>query len=274
MALSISNLKSSSSLVHAAIFVLYGVGGIGKTKLASEFPSPLYLPTQGERPPLGVSMPQPTDENGEPRAVQSIAEVLDVFAELLTTEHEFKTVIIDSIDGLESLIWEATCARLGAASIEEPGFGKGYVEADTEWREYLSAVSALADAGIHVVQIGHPDIVRFDSPVTDPYSRYKLKLHKRGEALVVEKADVVGFLNYRVSLKSVEVGPKKKVTHAEGGRERQIHLVEGAGFIAKNRYGMPESITYKAGQGYTELAKYFGNTTDANDNGADTAAAA
>lgn len=249
MAISLSALRSSKS-TKPPVVVLYGVDGIGKTSLAAEWPDPLYLPTEGERPPSDVDM-------ATPGTVKSLDDLWNVVGELLAGGHDFKSLIIDSLDGLEGLIWQATCARLGVSSIEEPGYGRGYVEADTEWREYLAAMAELQQAGIAVVQLAHPEIVRFDSPTTDPYSRYTIKLHKRGNALVREQADVVAFLNYRVTLKEKEVAPKKTITHAEGGKERQIHLVEGAGFVAKNRFSMPDTVRYTKGQGYAELSKYF-----------------
>lgn len=256
MAISLSSLRSSKS-TNPPIVLLYGVDGIGKTSLAAEWPNPLYLPTEGERPPSDVEM-------ATPGTVESLGALLDVFGELLTEGHEFKTVIVDSLDGLEPLVWAATCARLGINSIEEAGFGKGYVEADTEWNEYLSALGALARAGINVVQLAHPEIIRFDSPTTDPYSRYTIKLHKRSNALVREKADVVAFMNYRVTIKEKEVARQTKVAHAEGGKERQVHLSEGAGFVAKNRFSMVDSITYRKGQGYADLSKYWAPANDNN----------
>lgn len=249
MALSLSSLKSSKS-TNPPIVVLYGVDGIGKTTLAAEWPAPLYLPTEGERTPAGVEIPTPG-------TIETLGALMDVFEELLTTEHEFQTAIIDSLDGLEPLVWAATCARLGVNSIEEPGYGRGYIEADSEWTEYLSALGALSRAGINVVQLAHPEIVRFDSPTSDPYSRYTVKLNKRANALVRERADIVAFCNYRVSLKEKEVGHKKTVTHAEGGKERQIHLNEGAGYVAKNRFSMPDTIKYEKGKGYESLSKHW-----------------
>lgn len=253
MAISLSSLKSTKT-TNPPVILLYGVDGIGKSSLAAEFPDPIYLPTEGERPPSDVELPTPG-------TIEGFGELLDVFGELLTEEHDRKTVIIDSLDGLEPLVWRATCARLGINSIEEAGFGKGYVEADTEWGEYLSACAALAQAGICVVQIAHPEIVRFDSPTTDPYSRYQPKLHKRANALVRERSDIVAFLNYRISLKEKEVARQTKITHAEGGKERQIHLNEGAGFNAKNRYSAPDTVVYKKGQGYKALAEFFPEPT-------------
>ncbi|MGF9564129.1 ATP-binding protein [Neorhizobium sp. BT27B] len=249
MAISLSSLKSTKR-DDPPVILLYGVDGIGKTSLAAEFPDPIYLATEGERPPSDVDLVTPG-------TIESFDELLDIFGELLTEEHDRKTVILDSLDGLEPLVWRATCQRIGVATIEEPGYGRGYTETDTEWNELMSAVSALAKRGICVVMLAHPEIVRFDSPVTDPYSRYTIKLHKRANALVREKSDIVAFANYRVSIKEKEVARQVKVSHAEGGKERQIHLVEGAGFVAKNRFNMPDVLPYKKGQGFTELSKHF-----------------
>lgn len=255
MAISLASLKSTKS-ANPPNVVLYGVDGVGKTSLAAEFPDPIYLHTDGERAPDGVELQTPG-------VIDSFDSLGNIFGELLSTNHGFKTVIIDSLDGLEPLIWAGTCARIGAASIDDnskespASYGRGFREADVEWNKYLQAVSDLTKRGIAVVQLAHPGIVAFNSPITDPYSRYEIKLNKRAAALVREKADFVGFINYRINLKTADAG-FKKVTHAEGGAERQIHTEERAGFVAKNRFaGMPSSIVYRKGQGYAELSKYF-----------------
>lgn len=264
MALSLSKL-SRSKTDDPPIVLMYGVDGVGKTSLAAEWPNPLYIRTSGERPPSDVDLPTPG-------VVETWDDLKDIVGDLLSEEHEFKTVIFDSLDGLEPLVNAATCLRIGATSIgsndkgSPAAFGQGDVQGDVEWGEFMDACSALQERGIAVVMLAHPEIKRFDSPVSDPYDRYQIKVRKRAAALIRERSDIVAFLNYRVSLKSKEVGIKKEVTHAEGGKERQIHLTEGAGFIAKNRYSMPDAVKYTKGKGYEALSAYFPHPTGVNDN--------
>ena len=103
-------------------------------------------------------------------------------------------------------------------------------------------VNALRAAGIAVVILAHEEIVRFDDPTGDPYARYQPRLQKAASAILRESANIVGFINYRRTIKEKDVGFNKKVAHAEGGGERLIYLEERPGFLAKNRYSMPASI--------------------------------
>ncbi len=97
-------LKSSKRRTPPAIAV-YGTPGVGKTSLAAEFPDPIYLYVEGEETPDDIDLP--SDE------IKSFGGLLDTFGELISEDHGFKTVIIDSVDKVEPLIWDATCARNG-----------------------------------------------------------------------------------------------------------------------------------------------------------------
>lgn len=249
MAISLGTMNTTRN-DKPPIGIIYGVGGMGKTTLASEFPDPYYLPTIGEEPPADIDM-------ASPGTAESFTEVLDVIEWLLTAEHDRKTLIIDSLDGLEPLVWGETCARNGWNNIEDAGFGKGYVAADEVWRELIGGIQALRSAGMATVIIAHTEITRFDSPTSDPYSRYGIKLHKRAAALMQEAAQFVAFINARHTLKEKEVGFNKKVAHAEGSGERIIHVEERPGFLAKNRYSMPPSLPYKRGKGWEKLSEYM-----------------
>ena len=84
---------------------MYAVEGIGKTTLASTFPSPLFLDTEEGSDYV--------DADSYP--TKSI-EDLDAAIKYLTTEsHEYETVIVDTLDYFETisvrLAAGATCLR-------------------------------------------------------------------------------------------------------------------------------------------------------------------
>ncbi|QFT69670.1 hypothetical protein FIU93_22995 [Labrenzia sp. THAF35] len=258
MATLLSSLKSTKR-DHPPILSVYGSGGMGKTSLATEFPDPIYLHTRGENPPDDVILDEAAFE------VTSFDSLLDILGELVTEEHPFQTAIIDSLDGIEPMIWDYTCERMAWDSIDSndkgspTAFGKGYLEADNDWREYISAITELAQRGIYVVQIMHCETKMHEDPVVDSYMRYRPKLQKRACDLIVEKSDALLFVNKRTTLKEVDKGFGKKEKKAEGssGRERVIYTDERAGFLAKNRMSMPPEIPYHKGRGFEELSKYI-----------------
>ena len=61
-------------------------------------------------------------------------------------------------------------------------------------------------------------------------------------ALVQEHSDIVLFANYRISTVKADVGFNKKVSRAVGSGERVIHTTERPAFLAKNRYGLPDTL--------------------------------
>jgi hypothetical protein len=172
MALSLKSLRKVTATDPARI-VLYGVPKIGKTSLAAEFPDPVFLQVE-EGTPGDLEL----TSFGQ---LTSYDAVLEAFTALIVEEHDYKTVVIDSLDAIEPLVWAETCRRNGWQNIEAPGYGKGYVEAETVWRDVVAAVNALRARGMTVVEIAHSEAVRFEPPGMEPYARYSLKLHKRAE---------------------------------------------------------------------------------------------
>lgn len=233
MAISLASLRTTSVLTPPCILI-HGVAGVGKSTFAADADRPVFLMTEDGLGKLQVPhFPLAT----------SYAEVAEALDALLNEDHDFGTVVVDSVDWLEPLIWAEACKRNGWASIEAPGFGKGYAEALTIWREYLDRLNALRDRkGMVVIQIAHTDIKRFDSPEHEPYDRYVIKLHARAAALLQEHSDIVLFANYRISTVKADVGFNKKVNRALGSGERVLYTAERPAFLAKNRYGLPDVL--------------------------------
>jgi hypothetical protein len=233
MAISLASLMQTTALSAPRILV-HGVAGIGKTTFGVGAPYPVFVLTEDG---LGT-----LDVPHFPLA-RKFEDVMEALAALYSEPHDFKTVVIDSVDWLEPLIWARTCQDNGWPSIEEPGYGKGYVAALGPWRDYLEGLNALRnDRGMTVIQIAHTEIRRFDSPEHEPYDRYVIKLHARAAALLQEHSDVVLFANYRISTVKADVGFNKKVTRALGSGERVLYTAERPAFLAKNRFGLPDSL--------------------------------
>lgn len=233
MAISLQSLQRSSTIKPPRI-VVYGVHGVGKTTFAAGAPSPVFLWTEDGQGVLDVT--------GFPLA-KTFGEVMEALAALYTEDHDFRTLVVDSIDWLEPLIWAQTCRDNGWRSIEDPGYGKGYVAATDLWRQYIEGLNALRDEkGMTIVQIAHADVRRFDNPETEPYDRYVIKLHQRSSALIQEHSDIVLFANYQISTTKADVGFNRKVTRAVGSGNRVAYTSERPAFLAKNRYQLPDQI--------------------------------
>ncbi|CAK0774734.1 Oxidoreductase [uncultured Gammaproteobacteria bacterium] len=233
MAISLASLKRSTALAPPRILE-YGVAGVGKTTFAAGAPDPVFILTEDG---LGT-----LDAAHFPFA-RSFDEVMEALTVLYDQDHAFRTVVIDSVDWLEPLIWAQVCKENNWSSIEDAGYGKGYVAALPLWRQYIDGLNALRDEkDMTVIQIAHSDIKRFDSPEHEPYDRYVIKLHARAAALLQEHSDAVLFANYRISTVKSDVGFNKKVTRALGSGERVLYTAERPAFLAKNRYGLPDSL--------------------------------
>lgn len=228
MAISLDSIRRGGS-ERRPISLVHGGPGIGKTTLAASAPSPVFIRTEDGLGNLDVA--------AFPVA-ESYADVMDALAALYG-EHEFRTVVVDSTSSLEPLIWDRVAADHEKASIEDLGYGKGYVLALTYWQEFMAAIRGLAKRGITPLLIAHSDVVRFDSPETDPYDRYQIKLHRRAFQYLYEQCDVIGFATYPVAVRKNDASKKGRGI-ATGGRV--LHLVETPAYVAKNRYDMPATV--------------------------------
>lgn len=217
--------------------VIYGEHGVGKTEFGVSAPNPIVLRTEDGL----AARPVPTF----PIAID-YRDVMAALTTLYLEAHGFLTLIVDSLDWLEPIIWRETAARHGERDIESFGYGKGYVRAAEVWGEFLEGLNALRTRGITVICLAHEEIKRFDAPDTEPYDRYQIKLHKRAADLVQEWADVVGFAHYEIHTVAADVGFNKTVTRAVGAGNRVLSLEERPAFHAKNRYQLPAELPLTA----------------------------
>jgi hypothetical protein len=211
--------------------VLYGPEGVGKSTFGANAPKPIFLGSEDGTDQLDVQR-FPTPETWE-----------DVFAALrvLATEpHDYETLVVDSLDWLEPLLWEHVCKRDGEANIEAYGYGKGYQVALDEWRRMLAGLEQLRKAKpMHVVLLAHSVIKPFKNPTGDDFDRYELKIQAKAAGLIKEWSDAVLFANWETFAK--KDSKTERVKGVSTGA-RLIYTERRAAFDAKNRYSLPDEM--------------------------------
>lgn len=231
----ISLASIQRSVVKPPKIVIYGVPGIGKTKWASCAPRPIFICAEDGLGQLDVPH--------FPRA-RSFQDVMEALVSLHREQHDFGTVVVDTIDAVEPMIWAHVCSSVPhekgrpIQGIEDYGFGKGYVHAQREWLRFLTALDALRDdRGMAVILCAHSKVSTFKSPESDDYDRYALKINEKADAVVSGWTDCKLFANYETHL--VETGRDGDRKRGAGTGRRLLFTEERPAFAAKNRYSLP-----------------------------------
>jgi hypothetical protein len=220
--------------------VLYGTEGIGKSTFASQAPAPIFVQTEDGLAEI---------ECDEFPLATTFEEVQTALSELHAEQHDYQTVVIDSLDWLERQIWDVLCRQHNVTSIEkvDGGYSKGYTHALTYWRQTLDALNRLRnDRGMVVICIAHAKVEKFEDPEASAYDRYSPRLNKHASALVCEWSDAVLFATRKFRTQTEDAGFNRKRTIAspigKDGGERILRCVGGPSCIAKNRYGIAEEL--------------------------------
>ena len=230
MAFDLKSIRKNTSIAAPRVMV-YGVEGIGKSTFAAGAKNPVFILTEDGLGSLAVDhFP----------VAKTAADVLDAIATLIKDDHDFNTVVLDSVDWLDNLIWTDVEATHDAKDL---AYGKGAMIVAERWRDVLAGLNHLRnEKSMCVILIAHTQIKRFDSPEVEPYDRYQPKLQERSSALIREWCDAVLFANYRTIVKKDDLGFNKTNNRGVTTGERLLFTSERPAYMAKNRYSLPESL--------------------------------
>lgn len=213
--------------LDAPRIILYGMEGIGKSTFAANFPSPIFIQTED-----GLGM---IDCAKFPLA-KSFDEVFQELVALETEPNEFKTIVIDSLDWLERLIWDKVAQDSKVNNIEQIGFGKGYTMALTFWRIVLDHLEALHKQGKIILLLAHAVAEDYSDPEVSSLKRFTPRLHKTARSLVAEYVDVILLAT-------------RAFGAAKGGDQNNPRIVrtEASPYqVAKSRFSIPAELPLDA----------------------------
>lgn len=227
------------------VATICGDAGTGKTPFAGTFPKAIFIraedgmqsiPTK-DRPdafPLLTQYANPSE---------AVAALFDQLIGLANEDHDYKTVVIDSVTSL-STIFEADClerdgrAKTLAQAMGGYGAGIQYV-ASQHWRVRKACSILNERKGMNVVFLAHADVETMRLPDSDDYQRYSLRLNTKFLPPYVDDVDLVGFIR----LVSVVKGSDGERKRAISTGERELVVAAAAAQISKNRFGLSDPIS-------------------------------
>ncbi|MCU0659683.1 MAG: ATP-binding protein [Polyangiaceae bacterium] len=230
--MSLASITSTRQQNRPIRIALFGVPGVGKSTFAAQAPNPIFLCAED-----GAGF---LDAQAFPK-VLSWQDALDAIEVLLREEHPFKTLVIDTLDALESLCWEHVCRMHGngkTRSIEDFGYGRGYQHAVETWEQLLRRLEQLqAKRGMHLVLIAHAVARDHKDPDHDAWKRWTMKLHSKSADVIAGWVDAVLFA-------APEMVAKKEGLKTRGFAtgERLLYTQAAGSHEGKNRYGLPPSM--------------------------------
>lgn len=221
--------------------VFHGVEGVGKTSTGAEFPGAVFLMARGE---TGLETLIDSCRIKEiphfPEAI-SFDEVLGIVDVLINENHQYKTLVIDTLNGIERLCHEMVCSRNFGGDWSNKGFSnyqQGYDVALSDWSLLLSRLDTLREKrSMGIVCLCHTKISLYKNPEGEDYDRYTPELHHKTWGITKKWADMILFANHEVHVDTSGSRAKGK-----GGTERMIYTERTAAWDAKNRHGLPTEI--------------------------------
>ena len=224
--------------------MLIGQEGVGKSTAGAKMPNPVFL--CGES---GLVGPQFADTPSF--TPTSWAESLAFCEELASNPSGYKTLVIDTLDWIEPMLYAhvvAAAKKNEIKHIEDFGYGKGYVIAQQEARKMLAVLDKVNAAGMAVLILSHSQLKTVKNPEGDDYDHFESKVNTKVAGIFKEWCDAVLFARFEIYVR--KDGMKVK---AQGGTERIVQTTHSAAWDAKNRYGLPEVMDLDMSEIYTRI---------------------
>ena len=234
--MSLLNQVKGKKEIKPISVLFYGVHGIGKTSFAAGAEKPIFI---------GVEENNEFDVARFPK-VTSWGQLKDQLTTLMKEKHDYRTVVIDTIDGLEEIaqleILTGKDAQKSMATARG-GFGKAYEEMENMFVDIRdNYLAKLRDAGMQVIVLAHSEKNKFEDPMLAiSYDTYSTSCHKKCKSIFQDWCQAILFANY--DLVRAENASGKEYAESLDGK-RVIYTEERPSHIGKNRFDLPYELEF------------------------------
>jgi hypothetical protein len=214
--------------------LLYGQPGIGKSTWASAAPKPIFISTERGLDQLNCHrLPSPKDF----KALYEQGEAL------ANEEHEYQTIVLDTVDGADLLVQKRVCDEYKCKSIGDPPYGGGYQRARELWTGLLNKFTEMNER-FNIILIAHSSVKVFTDPsLSAPYDTWQLRLQERSSSILYQAVDTILFVNLDTTIQ--KDSPKARKGKGIVSGDRLLWTEPGTGYIAKNRFNFPNPMPFE-----------------------------
>ncbi len=252
--------KRPTDIVLAPMISIIGTAGVGKTSLAGMFPKPIFVQAE-----TASTVFEDWAEDVQPMMLPQIPAKADPLAymkglinELISTEHGYETLVIDTGDKLNLLFEQWIAKRDGVTNVADAcgGFQKGYIEVASWHADIFTALDVLRKRkNMTIVVLFHAGIKKRKNNPTDTseYTVMTIDMHEKSSAVYINNSDAVFYLVNESHVLGEQKNRKGQVTSygrvTTTGQRMLITCGDGAmGYVdAKNRYGLDPKIPVPLG---------------------------
>ena len=223
--------------------VVYGPPGVGKTTWAASAPKPIVLPFEDG---LGLNRAPVLTTAGR-RVIATVDDLEDALAGLIANEHDFRTVVVDSLTSMQALIAAHVAGTESKKAIDDIAYGRGWGSFIAIWQRVLSSLDKLRESrGMAVIAIAHATTSTFEDPETSPYERTEMRLQHAKNVSVRsttrEWADGVYYADVKKHVTTIGKGSEERTRAIDGKGVRVLKTKPAAARDGKDRYGLPAEL--------------------------------
>ncbi|MDF7806251.1 ATP-binding protein [Pontiellaceae bacterium B12219] len=213
-----SKTKPKASL-HNLTALVYGPSKIGKSTWCSHAENALFLATEPGLNSLEVFE----------APITCWDDLLQACAEIAEGKHDFKTIIIDTVDNAYRMCADYVCKKFQIEHESDLGFGKGYALINNEFQRVINKLAFLPYG---LILISHSQEREIETR-TGKHTRIMPTLPDKARKLLTGLVDLILFCDLET-----KVGENSKPIH-----QRVMRTKPSPNYDAGDRTGMlPEVI--------------------------------